>query len=103
MFTPEFFALLEEAFARYQPQNEEDTVMVQELAETQCAVLRRQRAYDDYEYAMCLQKPNFADWSKSERHQLQLLDRYKKQAERELQMVLRQVQAMQRNRLQVSA
>ena len=89
--TEEFFALLEEAFTLYQPQREHDARIVSNLVQAHYSLLRCQRAYDDYEFAMCRRKPNFAKWTQTERQRLQLLDRYKVKAERQHESALRSI------------
>ena len=77
----EFFAMLEEAFALFKPERRYGSNTVARLVQAQYSLLCCQRAYDDYDLAMCRQKPDYADWTAQERQKLQLLYHYKKQAE----------------------
>ena len=84
----DFFGLLEDAFAFYRPATHRNAAFVANTVLARWFLLRRQRAYDDYEYALCLRKPNVADWSEEEHHDLMRFDCYKLRAERMLTRAL---------------
>jgi hypothetical protein len=89
LFLPEenpadFFVLLEDAFALYQPRTKRDAGLAADTVHARWFLLRRQRAYDHYEYALCVRKPDVSGWTAEEHHRLRLFDRYKIQAERAL-------------------
>jgi hypothetical protein len=90
----EFFALLEDAFALYQPRTERDAGFVADTVHARWFLLRRQRAYDSYEYALCVKKPDIAEWTAEESHKLRLMDRYKIQAERALRRAMKNVESV---------
>lgn len=84
----DFFALLEDAFAFYQPATHRNAAFVANTALARWFLLRRQRAYDNYEYALCLRKPNVLNWTGEEHQALMRFDGYKLRAERALTRAL---------------
>ena len=83
----EFYALLHEAF-EHQPNTRRDAHFVADLAQARWFLLRRERAYTYYEQSLHLKKPQAESWNREEQHQLQLLNRYKVEAQRAVQRAL---------------
>ena len=78
----DFFALLEDAFALYQPKTARDTSLAMDVVNSRWFLLRRQRAYDSFDYELCSRKGDASHWTPAERRKLRLLDQYKIAAER---------------------
>jgi hypothetical protein len=78
----DFYALLENIFAEFQPATTHSAGIASDAAVARWFLWRRQRAFLENESQLFTEKPNQADWTEADLHRLNLFDRYKTQAER---------------------
>ena len=95
----QFFALLQNSFEHYQPTTDEDAFLVSDSVLARWFLLRRQRTFANYESTLHERRPDPNLWIDSDLHSLDLLDRYKTQAERALKRALTNVHAIKKDAL----
>ena len=83
-----FFSLLESAFEQHHPANTQDASLVTDSVLARWLLLRRQRVIIHHEAALHTHKPQPDQWTSTDLAYVQLLDRYKTQAERGLKRAL---------------
>jgi hypothetical protein len=91
-----FFSLLEDAFAQYQPATDHDAALVTRCIHDHWILLRRERTADAYEAALHLRKPDPTYWVAVDLHEIHLFDRYKTEAARAHTRSLKNLQTIQK-------
>jgi hypothetical protein len=86
-----FFTMLDDAFTDHQPSTAQESDLVRDSVLARWFLARRQRAYINCEYALYKNCSEESKWTDEDFHRLNLLDRYKTQAERALQRSLTNV------------
>ena len=95
----EFFALLEDAFKYHSPTNSQDAGLVTDTVLARWFVLRRQKMCIDNEAELHSRKPQVTYWVEPDLKNIELLDRYKTQAERALTRALNNVRHIRKDAL----
>ena len=96
----DFFALLENNFKDYLPATDENAGLVTDAVLARWFLLRRQRAYSDFEHTLHGVHPGPTWWGPADLDRLNLFDRYKTQAERALQRALTNVRYIRKEATQ---
>src|SRR5580658_5018396 len=94
-----FWALMDDAFAHYQPGTCQDADLVTDSVQARWYLSRRQRAHANYEFRLHEKYPDSSHWPDASLNRLNLFDRYKTQAERALRRALINVQAIRKDAL----
>ena len=92
-----FFANLDDAFSHYQPRNAEESDMVTNSVHARWMHSRRQRALTFYEFELHKCETDPTAWHQKTLDQLNLLDRYKTNAERALRRALINVHSIRQD------
>ena len=92
-----FFALLDAAFELHQPSNEQDSDIVTDSVQARWFLSRRQRSHARAEHNLHSTQEDPASWTPEHLHSLELLDRYKTQAERAFRRALVNVQSIRKD------
>ncbi len=92
-----FFANLDDAFSHYQPRSAEESDIVTNSVHARWMHSRRQRALAFYEFELHKCEPDPTAWHKKALDQLDLLDRYKTNAERALRRALINVHSIRQD------
>jgi len=92
----DFDALLRDGFDSYQPSNPDDARLIGDFALARWLLVRRQRIHASYEFKLHDEKPDPTLWSQEDLHKLNLMDRYKTQAERAFKRSLDNVMAIRK-------
>ena len=94
-----FDTLMDEAFELYKPSTTADAGLVTDSVHARWVLWRRQRAHTNLEYDLHEKHPETLDWTAEDYHSLELLDRYKTQAERALRRALVNVKDIRKEQL----
>ena len=92
----EFDALLKDGFETHQPATPDDARLIGDFALARWLLVRRQRIHAEYEYTLHGAKPDPTVWTGEDLHKLNLMDRYKAQAERAFKRSLDNVLAIRK-------
>jgi hypothetical protein len=94
-----FDTLMDEAFELYQPASTADAALVTDSVNARWTLWRRQRAHLNLEHTLH-SRADTAVWSPGDYHSIELVDRYKTQAERALHRALTNVNAIRKDEFQ---
>ncbi len=92
----DFFNLLDDFFAQYQPSFDHDAALVTRAVRDHWILLRRERTAEAFEKALHDRKPDPTHWLASELHEIHLFDRYKTEAARACARSLKNLQIIQK-------
>jgi hypothetical protein len=89
-----YYRELDEAFATHQPSTAQDAHIVTESVHARWILSRRHRTHSAYEHVLHSETPNPIGWSNEQLHRINLMDRYKTQAERAFRRSLSNLQSI---------
>jgi hypothetical protein len=92
----DYYRELDEAFATHQPSTAQDAHIVTESVHARWILSRRLRAHSLYEHDLHSESPSPIDWSNEQLHRINLVDRYKTQAERAFRRSLANLQSIRK-------
>ena len=91
-----YYRELDEAFATHKPATAQDAHIVTESVHARWILSRRIRTHAIYEHALHAEKPHPIDWCNEQLHRINLMDRYKTQAERAFRRSLANLQSIRK-------
>ena len=92
----DYYRELDQAFATHQPATEQDAHIVTESVHAQWMLSRRHRTHTLYEHVLHSECPDPTKWSNEQLHRINLMDRYKTQAERAFRRSLANLQSIRK-------
>ena len=92
----DFYHEMDEAFERHQPSQAEDSHIVTESVKARWFLSRRHRAHARCEHHLHAQSPDPIHWTEAQLNKLNLVDRYKTQAERAFRRSLSNLQSIRK-------
>ena len=95
-----FDTLMDEAFELYKPATTGDAALLTDSVHARWVLWRRQRAHMNLECNLHEKCQQTLDWTPEDYHALELLDRYKTQAERALRRALVNVSAIRKEQFE---
>jgi len=90
----DYYRELDEAFTTHQPSTAQDAHIVTESVHARWLLSRRHRTHSAYEHVLHSETPNPIGWSNDQLHRINLMDRYKTQAERAFRRSLSNLQSI---------
>ena len=90
----DYYRELDEAFTTHQPSTAQDAHIVTESVHARWLLSRRHRTHSAYEHVLHSETPNPIGWSNDQLHRVNLMDRYKTQAERAFRRSLSNLQSI---------
>jgi hypothetical protein len=91
-----YYRELDEAFATHQPATAQDAHIVTESVHARWMLSRRHRTHNLYEATLHDEMPDPTKWSNEQLHRINLMDRYKTQAERAFRRSLANLQSIRK-------
>jgi hypothetical protein len=92
----DYYRELDEAFTTHQPSTAQDAHIVTESVHARWLLSRRHRTHNRYQATLHTEIPDPSNWSNEQLHRINLMDRYKTQAERAFRRSLSNLQSIRK-------